>query len=251
MALWIFSHDVLCLGRDLAKYHYRRGAYVQAEKLFRDVMERYIRDHGTTYRYTLFSIKGLANAIDSQSNRQADAEPLYRQALGLSVTLMGPEHSYTIDVMRGRQCPPGVVQSQCRLQPRPCLQQTLHRVDRLLLMRLMQTLAWHLARLIDCGSLFQLSPVPHADLATCLEKLDKRDEAETLYRRLVELRTKTCMEIHALTAYALWCVCSAHEPAYDASISDARRHATLQIWMYHIRSHCLPIASVFIRPISI
>jgi tetratricopeptide (TPR) repeat protein len=75
-------------------YLYERGAYAQAEPLFRDMLAAYEKDRGPEHPDTAAALNNLAMLRKHQGDL-AGARPLYERALAIRKTAFGPAHPET------------------------------------------------------------------------------------------------------------------------------------------------------------
>ncbi|MCJ1318979.1 hypothetical protein MMC15_004311 [Xylographa vitiligo] len=75
-----------------------RDDIVEAEMLFRQVLEADVKALGHEHAYTITSMNNVAHNLSEQGKHEA-AEDMQRRAVELSQTLRGPDHPETLDLM--------------------------------------------------------------------------------------------------------------------------------------------------------
>ena len=90
------DHETFCTVRSLNQQALRlrgQGRYVEAEPLYRQVLEMLERAFGPEHDGVAETLSNLAMVCQAQG-KYADAEPLFRRSLELRQKAFGPDHPY-------------------------------------------------------------------------------------------------------------------------------------------------------------
>src|SRR5258708_29741123 len=81
----------------------KTGQYVEAERIYKDVLNIQVRTLGRDHPDTALSLYDLAEIYQAQE-RYGDAISFYRQALDTNRKSLGPSHPYTLDTLYSLTC---------------------------------------------------------------------------------------------------------------------------------------------------
>ncbi|KAK3938097.1 kinesin light chain [Diplogelasinospora grovesii] len=159
-----------------------QGKYEEAETLHRQALELSAKVFGAEHPSTLASINNLASVLNSQGKYE-EAETMYRQALKLWTKVLGAEHPDTLASINNLA---SVLDSQGKYEEA----ETLHR--QALELRTKVLGAEHPDTPASMNNLANVlySQGNINNLANVLDSQGKYEEAETMYRQALKLRTK-------------------------------------------------------------